>query len=320
VFFAWQLVATVLHAVALRRALWKALAAGERPRFRWELLRKTRRFTTATSAIAVLSLILTQTDKVVLSHVVSLSAFGYYTLAWIAASTTYRITGPVAQAVSPRLTQLATTNDRAQLVRTFHHAAQLMTVLILPPCLLLAFFPREIVGLWTRDPRAVDATHVVLTILAVGSALNAMLFIPSGLQIAHGRTRLAFAGRIVAVGLQVPLVIILTLRFGVVGAATAWLALNASYVLLGGLMVRELLPDERWRWFGADVLLPGCAAVLPVLAVRLLIGNGLSAAVLFSSLAVAGVLSVTAAVVAAPHLRRLIRSYVAPRLAPAWKL
>jgi O-antigen/teichoic acid export membrane protein len=55
----------------------------------------------------------------------------------------------------------------------------------------------------------------------------------------------------------VPAILWATPRFGAIGAAWAWVLLNAGYVLIGiHFMYTRLLPTEKWRWYWQDLALP----------------------------------------------------------------
>jgi hypothetical protein len=55
----------------------------------------------------------------------------------------------------------------------------------------------------------------------------------------------------------IPILIIVTPKFGAIGAALAWLLLNAGYVFIGvHFMFRKILIDQKWKWFRDDLFLP----------------------------------------------------------------
>src|SRR5262249_275800 len=68
-FILWQIVASAVQTAASRHAIWHGLPAGDvRPRFRWALVGRVWRFAAGVSAIAIVTLVITQLDKVVLSR------------------------------------------------------------------------------------------------------------------------------------------------------------------------------------------------------------------------------------------------------------
>ncbi len=108
--------------------------------FRRELLLNIWRFAAGMTGITVLVTILTQLDKVILSRMLSLEMFGYYTLASVVAMNLDRFVGPVFSATYPRLTNLVALGATEEITRLYHKSAQLVSVLVLPAALVVALF------------------------------------------------------------------------------------------------------------------------------------------------------------------------------------
>ena len=101
-FFAWQIVASAVHTAAIALALWKSLpASGSPPKVRPALFTHVRAFAGGMAGIALLSLAFTQLDKIILSRVLALAAFGYYTLAGVFSTAARMAIGPVFNALFP---------------------------------------------------------------------------------------------------------------------------------------------------------------------------------------------------------------------------
>jgi O-antigen/teichoic acid export membrane protein len=98
---------------------------------------------------------------------------------------------------------------------------------------------------------------------------------PYALQLAFGNSRLPLVINSTLLVIFVPLLIVLSVKFGIVGAAAAWAILNLLYLFLGTWLThQELLPGIGWRWLGGDVGVPLFASLILVgggcLAVRTL--------------------------------------------------
>jgi O-antigen/teichoic acid export membrane protein len=122
---------------------------------------------------------------------------------------------------------------------------------------VIAFFSKEILFLWTGNSATVANTHLVLSILVMGTALNGLMHLPHALQLAYGWTKLAFYVNLVAILILAPSIVLMASMYGAVGAAFIWVILNGGFVLVGiPLMHRRLLKGEQWRWYLEDVGLP----------------------------------------------------------------
>lgn len=218
--------------------------------------------------ISILSLMLTQLDKLLLSRLVNLEVFGYYTLAATVSAAIYMAIGPITQAVYPRLVQLYVSGDRSDLASLYHEGAQSVTVISVPALVLLSMHPESVIFVWSGNMELARNVGPILAILSIGAFLNGLMHMPYQLQLAHGWVGFALRINIVAVTCMIPAIVWSVSLFGAQGAACAWLALNAGYAIIGiQFMHRRLLPGEKWRWYFHDVFLPIAGAFVCALAI-----------------------------------------------------
>lgn len=262
VFFAWQIAVSAAQTLVGAAALWRSVPKGARARFQKNLLASVWRFGAGMAGITALAVLLTQLDKVIVSKLLSLETFGYYTLAGQVATCMSTIASPVFTAMFPRFSQLVMLEDEQALSALYHRACQLVSVLVLPVAAVLVVFSREVLLLWTHNEMVAEKAHLLVSLLVGGSALNGLMSMPYALQLAHGWTRLALLMNLFSVIVLVPATYFLAVRFLAPGAASVCVILNATYVLIGvQLMHRRLLKKEAWRWYSRDVGLPMMAAL-----------------------------------------------------------
>jgi O-antigen/teichoic acid export membrane protein len=317
-FFWWQMIAALATTGALAVFLWRALPAGPRPVFQAQLIRRVWRFAAGMSAITILATILMQLDKIILSRMLTLEAFGYYTLAGLVGLSLYRLIGPVFSAVYPRFTQLVAAGDEQALKLLYHRSSQFMSVLILPATLVVAMFARELLLLWTRSASVAAQSHLLLSILICGTALNGLMTAPYALQLAHGWTRLALYTNAVAVVALVPMIVFMVRRYGAPGGAGVWVILNAGYVFIEiHFMHRRLLKSEKWRWYWQDVGVPLAASATVVGLARLLVREPMSDFMTVLTVALISGAALSAAALATPTTRGWLRDQLSrSRLRP----
>jgi O-antigen/teichoic acid export membrane protein len=310
-FFLWQALVAIVQVTVFRIALWRSLDSTQNATFRKEVLKGLWRFAAGISVISILSTILTQLDKVILSKMLPLAEFGYYTFAATVAAVIYRFIGPVFMAYYPRLTELVSRGDIAEVTRTYHHGSQLMSVIVLPLTLTLAFFSREILELWSNNPELVAHTYLIISLLVAGNALNGLMHLPYALQLANGWTRLALYSNLIAVIVLVPVIILAATYWGPVGAAAAWIILNSGYLLVSvQVMHRRLLTTEKWNWYSHDVGIPLLLALLVAGTGRVMMDGKLSGTLEFTGLIVILCLATAAAASSSVFVRQgLLRQF-----------
>jgi len=309
-----SLVDTLLTGLLLRRLLPQAPA---RPAFNRRLLADIWRFAAGMTGISVMSVILTQLDKMILVKVLPLDAFGYYNLASRVAGGLYFLIGPISAAFFPRFSQLLMINDRRELARLYNRGCQLMSVAVLPIAAVLALFSNDFLLLWTHDAAIAANSGTMLSLLAIGTAINGLMNLPVTLQLASGGTRLVFYIHSIAVILMGPFIYFMSLRYGGLGAAWVWLILNCGYVVFAlPIIHRRLLPGHLRQWFMMDVGAPLIAALLAAGLWRQAAGVQDSYAWMLFNLVAVSLFTPLAAAFAAPQIRGLIVHYLSGRAQP----
>lgn len=316
-FFLWQALIGLIQVVAFRVAFWRCVFSERKGVFRGEVLGRVWRFAAGMSGISLLATILTQMDKVLLSRLLPLADFGYYVFAATVAGVVYKLVIPVFTAYYPRLTELVSTSDRLGLIRVYHQSCQLMATAFLPATLTIAFFSKDILELWSRDPEVAAHSYLLVSLLIIGNALNGFMYLPYALQLAHGWTRLTFYTNVIAVLFLGPAIYFSTERWGAVGAASVWIVLNMGYLLINvQVMHLYLLVGEKWRWYRQDVLYPLLVVLLAAGIIRAIATPGflhtsLPGAVVVPIAAMATMLS---AILATPLGRNALRGWLQPRI------
>jgi len=264
-FLLWQgliaITQVVLIALTLKRSLPDAPARG---RFRKKMLFNIWRFAAGMTGISAVILILTQTDKIVLSRMLSLETFGYYTLAVTISSVAIgMVVSSINHAVFPQFSRLVSLGDEAALRNFYHRSCQTMSVFLFPVTVILAFFSYDILMLWIGKQEIAINTYSLLSLIAVGNGLNHSLWLPHSLQLAYGWTKLSLYLNLATIFFLVPLMILGVYNYGAIGGATVWVLLNASYFFtLIQLMHRRILKGEQWRWYFEDLMIPLFVALL----------------------------------------------------------
>ncbi len=269
-FFVWQVMASLLSLGLMAFKVHHSLPGNFlSSRFSLEQLRTVHRFAAGMMAGTALSLVLTQADKILLSKMLSLEAFGYYALAGTVAGGLYQLTAPITQAYYPRLTELLAKQNFAAVATTYHQGAQLVSVMAIPTALVLAFFAESLMSLWTGDPALARQVGPTLGLLALGTMLNALMHIPHALSLAYGWPGFLARLNTVAVVILLPAIWVVTPTYGALGAAWLWLLLNSGYVILGiQYLHRHVMPQEKWLWYIHDIAKPALAALITVTGCR----------------------------------------------------
>ena len=260
-FFLWQLFAGLMGCIIVGATALHVLPAGPSA-FRIALLRELWRFAAGMSGITIGGIVLLQLDKWLLINLLPLKSYGYYILAFSLANALYLVITPLFSSVFPRMTLLhAESNQHAQ-TGFYHSSAQYAAALVFPLATVICLYSEPILRLWIQDAEIARNAAPLASVLVWGTALNGLMNVPYALQLASGYTSLALKLVILKLILFAPAIVVLSLKFGALGAASAWLVLNAVYVIVGIPFTHAyLLKGHAAAWVMKDVLPPACAAL-----------------------------------------------------------
>lgn len=263
-FFLWQAAVSAATLALLAGLTYRILPrTGKVASPSLEAVRPVYRFAGGMIGITILSALLMQVDKVLLSRLLPLSEFGAYTLAATAAGALYFLIGPIAQAYAPRLTAQFAEGNLDGFTHHYHTACQLISVVAGSAALVVIVFSERLLRLWTGDVELAAEIAPILSALALGNLLNGLMYMPFIAQVAHGWTSLTFKVNTFAVLVIIPVLMVVVPIYGILGAGLTWAALNGGYVLIGvQLMHRRILLGQMVAWYKDDVAKPIFTALL----------------------------------------------------------
>ncbi len=277
VFFLWQAGASILSALALAIAAHRALPRIGRPaRFDRAVIGEVRHFASRIMATTILSLLLTQVDKILLVRLLPLAAFAVYSVAATVANGLYQFVQPIGQAFYPRLCAAAARfGQERELSRLYHQGSQVAAVVLAPAGIAMILLGPSILRVWSGDVALAARVYPIMALLTVGTLLNTLMVIPYQLQLACGWPGLAARTNMVAVAVLIPALLILVPRYGAIAAAGVWIALNLGWmVYVMAATHRRLLPGEARRWFVEDIGAPIAGALAMGFAIAVVLPWG----------------------------------------------
>lgn len=301
----WQVFSNAVYCFTARSTLWRALpTADARPQFNRLVFRDTWRYAAGMAGMALISTILVQADKLVVSKMLPLEIFGYYTLASSLALAPMILANPIGVAVFPRLTGLVSVSDSETIKRLYHKACRIVSVIVLPGGLTLALFAGTFIFAWTGSAKAAEEAGLVAAMLLGGQIIRAITVLPYHLVLARGQTKFLIYVEIFSVILLMPLLIWLVGKYGSVGGGIACLVMNLC--ILPPYMYflhRRFLSGELRTWILRDVGRPLLAALPIIILGRWLLPSASSRIMTFCLIGFVWCLSTAAAAFAVPELR-----------------
>lgn len=256
-FFSFQLLVALVELAVVARMAYGLLPTVpfSALRWSWQPLREVMSFSLGMAAATLTWVLVGNTDKLLLSTLLSLTDYGRFSLAVLVASGVVLMASPVGAALMPRLTVLHSRHDDAAFLDLYRQATQWVGLLVWPTCAMLAFNADRVLWLWTGDAALAAQAAPTLRLYALGNGLLAVGAFPYYLQFARGQLRLHLWGTGLFVLLLVPLLVGATRQFGTVGAGWTWLLVNLVYFVLWIPFVHgRLCSGLHLRWLLHDVM------------------------------------------------------------------
>ncbi|WP_111885183.1 oligosaccharide flippase family protein [Acinetobacter sp. CFCC 11171] len=202
-----------------------------------------------TSSVWVL---LTQLDKFVLSGILPLSEYGYFTLAVLVAGGILQIGAPISSAIMPRMARLHGEQKQKELKQVYLGATQFVASIVVTAGIVLAILAKQVLYAWTGDITLAEKAAPILQLYALGNSILTLGAFPYYLQYAKGNLKLHFIGNLVTAIVLIPAIIWAAKNYGAIGAGWAWVLIQATYVTFWVSYVHKVIePNINLEWFKA---------------------------------------------------------------------
>lgn len=259
VFFSFQLGVALIELAVLLFYSYHLLPntpQGQRLPWDWTPLKPILKFSLTIAFTSSVWVLVTQTDKLVLSKILPLAEYGYFTLAVMVASGVMIISGPISSAIMPRMTKLEAEGNHSALIFVYRQSTQLVAVIAGATSITVAFFAEPLLWAWTGDKLLAHQAAPVLLLYALGNGILAVSAFPYYLQYAKGDLRLHLIGNALFVVILIPTIIWAASQYGGIGAGYAWLVINLlSFIAWLPLVHRKFAPGLNLKWYSQDILI-----------------------------------------------------------------
>jgi O-antigen/teichoic acid export membrane protein len=263
-FFIWQACLGVLYAIVMHLVAWHLMGGkGETHVFSVNDLKRIWKFSVGMSGVTITGIILIQTDKLLLSKLLSLDDFGRYMLAVLVANSLYILLTPLFNSIYPRMSALVAANEIEKLTDLYKTGSRFFLAALFPIAIIGAVFSQNLLYLWTGNQELADSSSLIVSLFLLGTSLNGVMHFPYALQLAYGSTKLPIKINLILILIMVPMTIKLADSFGAIGGASSWALLNLIYLIVGTWLTHKtLLKGVGTSWLWGDVMLPFSIAII----------------------------------------------------------
>ena len=201
-------------------------------KFQAPLVRSLLSFSGWVAVTNIISPVLYYLDRFLISGILTVSLLAYYTVPYEALTRLWLIPMSVTTALFPVFSRDTMEIDQSRDMNKILLYAVKYILLILGPITVFVFiYPKEILSLWI-DPAFAEISFVVTQFLAVGILINSLGRLPGTLFLGRGHPHIPAKLRILELLIYLPITVICLKKWGINGAAFAWMIRAAADTLL----------------------------------------------------------------------------------------
>lgn len=198
---------------------------------------------------------LTQIDKLLLSHFLSLQQFGYFSIITTISNALLQISNPIGQALLPRFVNLAQSKNINEFIILYRKSSRLMAAIMFSSTLILAVYSKEILLLWTNDLAAAEWGFTIMSLYVLGNGILSLSGLQYGIQYAFGNLKYHIKYNTVIAIISLPLSFYLVPTYGALGAAFFWLAIRIfGFIFWVPFIHKKFFPGTHLEWLLKDIL------------------------------------------------------------------
>jgi O-antigen/teichoic acid export membrane protein len=209
-----------------------------------------RQFALLSGSNFILWLGISQSDKLLMSALLSLADYAYYSIAILLASVIYLLSTPMSNVLLPRMTALYAQHKIAELEQLYQQFAQGIAVLVASIACTVFFNAKQVLLLWSNDPHTAAQVAGILKYYIVGNVFLALNAFSYYIQYAYGDVKRHFYGNLALLALMLPSIYWAALHYQAQGAAVVWLLVHGFWFMSWTLYVNRHFIHQYWQWSG----------------------------------------------------------------------
>lgn len=240
-------------------------------RLSWSVLRRLLSFGGWLTITNVVSPLMTSVDRFVIGSLVAVSQVAYYTTPYEIVMRVLVLPGALSATLFPLLGR-GLVSDREGARTIYLRTAKVLGAALFAACFSASAIGADLMGWWLGPAFAAEA-RLVLIVLTIGVFLNGLAYLPYTLLQSAGNSRATALTHLGEALVYIPALFGLVSKFGVTGAALAWVLRVAADLLLLEWQARRIAgggpaAGRLWVSLATSVAAMGGASLMGPLLVR----------------------------------------------------
>ena len=221
IFFATVALLNLLcNTIAFYRAMPKTSSLGFAISFK--SIKKVLPLALGSSYSSLVWVFVTESDKLIFSHILPLAEYGYFSLLVIVSAGVRQFSAPILQAILPRLTYYVSNHQREKMLDLYCKSTNLICILVFSVVACVVLYPKPLLYAWSGSMAAANFGAPILVWYVLSSALLSVGGLQYSLQVAHGSLKLHAWYNTIAACIKIPLIVFIAFHYGVYATAITW--------------------------------------------------------------------------------------------------
>ena len=255
-FFEYQLAIVIIELIVFSRKFYLIMNIKKfKLYFSYHVIKPIVPFAIGIAYAGGIWIFLTQFDKLLLSSILPLKEFGYFTIVAIVSNAIIHFSHPISKAMLPRLTYLHHHGKKEELTTIYKKSTQFITIFIFSIVGVVGTFSWELLYSWTGNEEMSTWGSEVLFWYMLGNGVLAISSFQFYLQYAHGKLDMHVKYNTVLSVLALPSIYFSAYEYGAIGVAIVWFILRLlSFLVWVPLVHRKFAPNLHKDWIVNDIM------------------------------------------------------------------
>jgi O-antigen/teichoic acid export membrane protein len=254
-YFEYQLFIMIIENIYIKRKIYSFLPYSKKfIKPSYKAVKKIAPFALSIAYTSILWIPITQIDKLMLSTYLPLGEYGYFAMIMIVSNSISQFSGPVLQAIKPRLTFLYSKGNQQELYLLYRKSTQIVAVISFAVAGSVAVFSQELLFAWTGDRSLSLWGKYILFWYALGNSLLSIQIFQYYLQFAYGELKYHIRGNTVFGVIQLGVMFLAIYNYGALGAGVAWFTLQLLlFIFWAAFIHSKFMPGLHKKWLLEDL-------------------------------------------------------------------
>jgi O-antigen/teichoic acid export membrane protein len=255
-FFEYQLLVAIAELLTFAIFFYKTMEIGHYIfYFSLNALRPILSFSMGIAYSSIVWIIITQLDKLLLSGILSLKEYGYFSILTVIANGIIQIASPITKALLPRMSALYAENNLKEMIVIYRQTSQIFAILLFSVTAIITLFSYQLLFAWTGDKEAAEWGKNVLIWYTLGNALLTFSGFAFYIQFVYGNLKMHLRFYTFLLIFLSPLIAYTTYTYGAEGMAKLWFFFSLSTFIIWVAWIHHIfIPKQHIPWLTKDIM------------------------------------------------------------------